>query len=190
MNQEITAADIGRTLLTISRATLAKEFGQGVPPLPQEPWLQQQGACFVTLHQAGQLRGCIGSMLAYRPLLEDLQGNTRAAAFDDPRFPALEVAELDGLTIEVSLLSSLEPMEFESEEDLIRQLRPGLDGLLLDHGVHRGTFLPAVWQSLADAGLFLRKLKAKAGLPEDFWSLEFSVKRYTTQSWSETELQG
>lgn len=141
----------------------------------------------MTLHRQGELRGCIGTLLAHRPLVEDVQTNARAAAFEDPRFPPLRSPELQGLNIEVSLLSSLEPMQFEDEEDLLRQLRPGVDGLLMEHHFHRGTFLPAVWRTLPESRLFLAKLKVKAGLPEDFWSAELKVRRYTTQSWGETD---
>lgn len=128
-------------------------------------------------------------MQANRPLLEDLQSNTRGAAFRDPRFPPVEVAELAGLTIEVSLLSPLERVEFDSEADLLKQLRPGHDGLLLEHGFHRGTFLPAVWRELPEPGMFLRRLKVKAGLAADFWSPEIVVRRYSTRSWSEADLE-
>jgi hypothetical protein len=182
---EITEAEIGRTLLAIARQTLAADLGGELVPLPTAAWLQEEGACFVTLHRGGELRGCIGTLIARRPLVEDVQANSRAAAFDDPRFPPLQARELAGLSIEVSLLSKLELMEFESEEDLIRQLRPGADGLLLESGFYRGTFLPAVWRSLPESRLFLRKLKSKAGLSEDFWSDDLSVRRYTTRSWSD-----
>lgn len=181
-------ADKGRLLLTIARATLAEELNQPAESWSEAVWLGEQGACFVTLHRTGELRGCVGSMLAFRSLLEDVRANARAAGFRDPRFPPLEAWELADLGIEVSLLSALEPMQFESEEDLLAQLRPGVDGLLLECGSHRGTFLPAVWQSLQKPEVFFNKLKGKAGLAEGFWAPEISVKRYTTQSWSETDL--
>lgn len=186
---EVTDGEIGRTLLAIARRTLLEDL-KGEPfSAPTLPWLQEAGACFVTLHSRGDLRGCIGSMQPHRSLLEDIQGNSRAAAFSDPRFPPLGSEELDDLSIEVSLLSGLEPVEFETEEDLIRQLRPGVDGLLLEHGFHRGTFLPAVWRSLPETRLFWRQLKAKAGLAEDFWSPELVLRRYTTRSWSEASTE-
>jgi AmmeMemoRadiSam system protein A len=183
----ITEVEIGQTLLRIARETLAADLGGEPVPLPAAGWLQEEGACFVTLHRGGELRGCIGTMIARRPLATDVQANARAAAFEDPRFPPLEAQELEGLSIEVSLLSDLAPMEFESESDLIRQLRPGVDGLLLEVGFHRGTFLPTVWRALPDSRLFLRKLKTKAGLSEDFWSEDLTVRRYTTRSWSEVD---
>lgn len=184
---DIGRREIGRTLLAIARNTLIEDLrGESLLPYPA-PWLQDEGACFVTLHRRGELRGCIGTLSAHRPLLVDVQSNARAAAFGDPRFPPLEELELDDLLVEVSLLSTLESVDFESEQDLIRQLRPGVDGLLLESGFHRGTFLPAVWRSLPEPRLFLRNLKAKAGLAEDFWSSDLEVQRYTTQSWSEAD---
>ena len=186
-DSKITEAEIGRTLLGIARETLVADLGGEPVPIPTAAWLQEEGACFVTLHWGGELRGCIGTMIARRPLAADVQANSRAAAFEDPRFPPLEARELEGLSFEVSLLSNLESMEFESESDLIRQLRPGVDGLLLEVGFHRGTFLPTVWRALPESRLFLRNLKTKAGLSEDFWSEDLSVRRYTTRSWSEAD---
>jgi AmmeMemoRadiSam system protein A len=184
---EVSQEEKGKVLLALARFTLADALSQPTGPCPDAAWLEEPGACFVTLHRDGDLRGCIGSMIAYRSLSEDLQANARAAAFRDPRFPPLEAWELADLRIEVSLLSSLEPMEFESEEDLLRQLRPGIDGLLLEYGGHRGTFLPAVWRNLSRPEVFLGKLKLKAGLEQGFWAPGIEVKRYVTHSWSEAD---
>lgn len=151
----------------------------------EEPWLHELGACFVTLRRSGELRGCIGTILPRRPLIEDLRSNTLAAATRDPRFPPLAKEELESITIQVSLLSPLEPMEFADEADLLHQLRPGVDGLVLDLGTNRGTFLPAVWKELPTPTAFLDHLKRKAGLAPNFWSPEIQIRRYTTESWSE-----
>jgi len=188
-DRTISADEIGRTLLNIARSTLEEELGGSASSWQEASWLRQPGACFVTLRRGRELRGCIGSIQADRPLVEDLQANARGAAFRDPRFPPVESAELLDLTIEVSLLSPLERLEFDSEADLLKQLRPGHDGVLLEHGYHRGTFLPAVWRELREPQVFLRRLKIKAGLAEDFWSPEIAVRRYTTQSWSEADLE-
>lgn len=150
-----------------------KEF----PAIPPEP-----GACFVTLHSHGELRGCIGSLQAHQPLIEDVAHNAYAAAFSDPRFPPLHVSELAGLEIHLSLLSPASPLTFESEEALLQQLRPGEDGLILEEGRQRGTFLPSVWEQLPAPELFLQHLKQKAGLPPDYWSDTLKVSRYTTES--------
>lgn len=145
------------------------------------PVLQALGASFVTLKSGSDLRGCIGSILAARPLALDVTSNAYAAAFRDPRFRPLALTEFDGLTIHVSLLSPLEPLQFTSQEDLLAQLRPGVDGILIEEGARRGTFLPAVWESLPDPGDFLRHLKLKAGLPPGYWSLSLRAYRYTVE---------
>ena len=145
--------------------------------------LQQPGAAFVTLNRQGQLRGCIGSLEAHRPLAQDVAENAFAAAFRDPRFAPLDASELADLDVHISVLGKPEPMQFASEQELISQLRPQVDGLILQEGGYRGTFLPAVWESLPEPQEFLRQLKRKAGLPADYWSDTLRVSRYGTQSW-------
>jgi AmmeMemoRadiSam system protein A len=144
--------------------------------------LREPGACFVTLNRHGQLRGCIGSLEAYRPLAEDVSENAYAAAFRDPRFNPLQASELEDLTLSISVLSPAQPMSFSSEQDLLQQIRPGIDGLILEHGYHRGTFLPSVWEQLPNPVEFLRHLKQKAGLPADFWADDIRISRYQTES--------
>ncbi|GIW96995.1 MAG: hypothetical protein KatS3mg111_0328 [Pirellulaceae bacterium] len=143
--------------------------------------LQQEAATFVTLYRHGQLRGCIGTVVPVRPLIEDVAINAYHAAFDDPRFPPLRLEEFDAVRISISVLSPLMPMEFASEDDLLRQIRPGTEGLLLEYGSHRGILLPIVWKALPDRDLFWRQLKLKAGLPPDFWSPNLRVYRFTTE---------
>ncbi len=150
--------------------------------LPEK--LRQPGATFVTLNKNGHLRGCIGSLEARRALAEDVAQNAFAAAFRDPRFPPLQASELDDLTLHISVLGEPEPMQFASEQDLVRQLKPGEDGLILEDGHHRGTFLPSVWESLPEPESFVRHLKQKAGLPPDYWSDSLQVSRYSTESWT------
>lgn len=147
--------------------------------------LQNELACFVTLNRNGALRGCIGHLEATQPLVKDVVGNAFSAAFHDPRFPQLTEAEMIGLEIDVSILSTSKPIEFASEQDLLIQLRPGIDGLILKHGIHQGTFLPSVWESLPEAASFLNQLKRKAGLAPDFWSNDILIMRYTTESFSD-----
>lgn len=144
--------------------------------------LRERRACFVTLRLDGQLRGCIGTLEAFRPLVVDLAANAHAAAFHDPRFPPLTAPELDRLSIHISILSPPEPVAFADEQDLLERIRPGVDGLILSAGGHRGTFLPSVWESLPEPRQFLSQLKLKAGLPPDYWSEEIQVWRYTTES--------
>ena len=143
--------------------------------------LQQAGACFVTLTIGHQLRGCVGLLQATRPLVEDVAQNAYAAAFEDNRFPPLSVAEYDQLEYHISILNPTEAIEFESEADLLQQLRPGIDGLILEERGRRATFLPSVWESLPRATDFLRHLKIKAGLPPDYWSNTLRAQRYTVE---------
>ena len=147
--------------------------------------LSSPGASFVTLHHHGQLRGCIGSLEPYQPLAVDVARNAYSAAFRDPRFPPLEQHELDGLTLEISVLGAPEEIRFSSQQDLLKQLRPGTDGLILEARGRRGTFLPSVWESLPQPAEFLRQLKLKAGLPADYWSDDIRVWRYTTESFGD-----
>ena len=151
----------------------------------QAPELDRPGACFVTLSQEGKLRGCIGSLEAWRALREDVRANARAAAFSDPRFPPLAQDELARIRVEVSLLTPPQPLSFAGEEEALRQLRPGVDGVVLEQGSHRSTFLPQVWESLPDPRQFLAQLKIKAGLPPDFRSKDLRLSRYQVQKWKE-----
>ena len=143
--------------------------------------LCQPGATFVTLTLNGHLRGCIGHLEAMQALALDVVENARLAAFNDPRFVPLTENEFKEAVISISILSSAEPMQFTSEQDLLRQIRPGIDGLILQEGTCRGTFLPSVWESLNEPREFLRHLKQKAGLSETYWSDKLQVWRYTTQ---------
>ena len=143
--------------------------------------LQKKKATFVTLHRNKELRGCIGILKPIRPLAEDIAYNAWAAAFSDSRFMPLAENELDDLDIHISILGTPEEIEFESEQDLVKQIRPGVDGLILEEGFNKGTFLPSVWESLTDAQEFLDHLKIKAGLPANYWSDTLKVKRYTVE---------
>ena len=145
--------------------------------LPDE--LMEKRATFVTLTIGGRLRGCIGMLEACRPLAVDVAENACAAAFEDPRFPPLTKAEFKKLEIHISILSPSEEMQFSSEADLLRQIRPGIDGLILQEGFRRGTFLPSVWAELPEKEQFWAHLKLKAGLPADYWSDTLRVSRYT-----------
>jgi len=147
--------------------------------------LRERRATFVTLEKEGRLRGCIGSLQAGRSLVEDVAENAFNAAFQDPRFPRLIGEELARVAVKLSLLTPAEEMHFESEADLMGQLRPGVDGLILKSGARRATFLPAVWESLPEPVEFLRHLKRKAGLDPDSWPSDVVVLRYTAEHISE-----
>jgi len=149
--------------------------------------LQEKLACFVTLKLHGSLRGCIGHLEAIQPLVVDVSENAFAAAFRDPRFSPVRQAEVDKLELHISILTPSHPIEFDSEAGLISSLRPGIDGLIMEQGRHRGTFLPAVWESLPDPHSFLTNLKLKAGLPADYWSDDIRMYRYETYSFADTD---
>ena len=177
----------GPTLLALARASIAHALGFPGAAVEMPPWLQEPGASFVTLTQNGQLRGCIGSLAAHRPLGEDVRANAVAAALRDPRFPALTVAELARTRVEVSVLSPMQPLAFSSEADAIAQLRPHVDGVVLEYGAHRGTFLPQVWEQLSTPKDFMAHLKGKAGLSANFWVDGMRLQRYTVEKWKEDE---
>ncbi|KXS33235.1 MAG: AMMECR1 domain-containing protein [Candidatus Gallionella acididurans] len=177
----------GEILLPIARAAIARVLQ--VPRTADEsaPWLAEHGACFVTLTQSGELRGCIGSLQAHRSLLDDVKGNAVSAALHDPRFTPLSADEFDITTIEVSLLSATQAMVVRDEADALAQLRPQVDGIVFEYGQYRSTFLPQVWENLARPRDFLAMLRRKAGLPDDFWAAEVKLSRYTVTKWSESE---
>jgi AmmeMemoRadiSam system protein A len=179
------AIDQGSTLLRLARNAIAESLGEPTAVGDHAGWLDDPGATFVTLMHRGDLRGCIGTLIAERPLREDVTSNARAAAFRDPRFAPVTQRDFTELNIEVSLLSPLEPILFESESHLLSLLRPGIDGVLLEHGWQRGTFLPQVWEQLPEPKVFLAHLKRKAGLPADFWARDIRVSRYIVTKWRE-----
>ncbi|KUE81326.1 hypothetical protein ATO46_12615 [Aeromonas schubertii] len=142
-------------------------------------------ACFVTLHEEGRLRGCIGCLEPQGPLREALPHFARLAAFGDPRFPPLEPPELGGVSISISLLGPLSPMEVEGRAELLASLMPGIDGLWLMGGGRRATFLPAVWRELPDPAAFLDHLLRKGGWPPGGWPEGLSVWRYRVREFAE-----
>jgi AmmeMemoRadiSam system protein A len=176
---------LGDALLARARNAITSELGGAQVKEPEHPALHQPGSTFVTLTRQGELRGCIGSLRAYRPLDQDVRENARAAAFRDRRFAPLSAGELAATRVEVSLLTPAEPIRFATEEDAVRQLRQGIDGVILESGGHRGTFLPQMWEHLPDPWQFMSKLKRKTGLAGDFWSKDLRLYRYEVQKWSE-----
>jgi hypothetical protein len=178
-----------RTLLDLARSSirhgLSHHRPQPVEPLDFSAALRAPRAVFVTLSREGRLRGCIGHLEACQALVQDVAENAFSAAFRDPRFPPLGADELAGLEIHISVLSPPEPLPVTSEADLLRQIRPGVDGLILEDRGHRGTFLPAVWESLTLPEQFLAHLKQKAGLPPDYWSDTIRVARYTAEAFGD-----
>lgn len=182
--------DKGQTLLRLARAAIGKKFGFESHDLPRTAWLEEPGATFVTLTLNNRLHGCIGSLEANRPLIDDVRDNAVAAAFQDPRFAPLTKEEFADAVIDVALLSKPEAIHFSSEEDALRQLNPGTDGVVFEYGSHRATFLPHAWADLPHARDLLVQLKKQAGLAEDFWSVDVKVSRFTTRKWYEVKQHG
>lgn len=176
--------DARKTLLTLVWQVLDKALAGGelqLPPAPDVEALLQPAACFVSLHQNGELRGCIGSLYATEPLWLNACKNAYASGFKDWRFEPLTQQERSGLELEISILSTLTPMENEGEPALIGALIPGRDGLLLDDAGHRAVFLPAVWNVLPEPKRFVEALKRKGGWPRGYWNRDIAIHRFTTE---------
>ena len=172
----------GRVLVQVAREAIEAP-DLSVPTRWPEPWLTEPGASFVTLKLEGELRGCIGSLEPMRALGEDVHSNARAAAYRDPRFPPVAFEELAALHVEVSVLSRPLPMPAMSETEAVAALRPGIDGIVLEFEGRRATFLPQVWESLADPREFLAHLRMKANLPARFWHPALRLSRYTVEKY-------
>lgn len=172
-------------LLSAAADAIAREMHPVIPLPPRSGQysaaLAERRASFVTLKIDAHLRGCIGTLQAIRPLIEDVEANAFAAAYRDPRFPPVAAEELAALRISIAVLSAPEPLTCDSEQELIIQLCPGIDGLIFEENNRRGTFLPAVWENLPQPRDFVRQLKRKAGLPPDYWSQNLKVYRYHTE---------
>ena len=171
-----------KQLKNLARSSISYGLQYG-KPLPVEladfsQELRRVCATFVTLRIQGRLRGCIGMVEAHRPLVEDVVEHAYAAAFLDPRFQPLREAELDELDISISILSPRSLMSVASEQDLLEQLRPGTDGLVLELGQQGATFLPAVWEQLPNPADFVKQLKRKAGLDPKAWDAGLRFYRY------------
>lgn len=170
-------------LLQIAKTVILSQFNESYT-LDREllfqkyPYLNEKGAAFVTLKYDNQLRGCIGSIVAHRKLLDDIIYNAKAAAFSDPRFRALESSEFEHLHLEVSLLTNPELLEYKNYDDLVEKVEPNIDGLILKYGNNQGTFLPQVWEQLSDEKSFLEHLSYKAGLEPSVYARHPEIYRY------------
>jgi len=186
----VSAEDVGRTLIGIARASITKVLGfPGESPLTMlAPWLRQAGATFVTLTLEGRLRGCVGSLAAERMLGEDVAANALGAAFRDHRFAKLSREEWPRCEVEVSLLSAAKPIRFADEADLLAQIRPGEDGIILEHEGRRATYLPQVWEGLPEMRRFLDELMKKAGIPEGTRLARCRLWRYRVVKWKQKDL--
>ena len=175
----------GATLLAIARGAIEAKLTGRPSELASAPWLEQPGATFVTLTKEGELRGCIGSLEPARALADDVAQNALGAAFRDPRFPPLGADEWPQCRVEVSLLSTPKPIHFAGEADLIAQLEPAEDGVILEADGKRATFLPQVWDDVRDPRAFLVQLVRKAGLPVDTPLSRCRIWRYRVVKWKE-----
>jgi AmmeMemoRadiSam system protein A len=182
---EVSLEQADKVLLSIARGAIEGQLEGKRNEKNEAVWLAQAGATFVTLTKSGELRGCIGSLEATRPLGEDVAQNALGAAFRDPRFPAVTAAEWPQCRVEVSLLSAPKPIRFADEADLLAQIQAGEDGLILEADGRRATFLPQVWESIADKRAFLAELLRKAGLPEATRLTRCRVSRYRVFKWKE-----
>ncbi|MDX8408932.1 MAG: AmmeMemoRadiSam system protein A [Mariprofundales bacterium] len=168
----------GATLPSLARTAIAQRLGLASDEAATDPSWQHHAASFVTLTKHGQLRGCIGSLQAWRPLIDDVCANAEAAAFHDPRFAAVEADELPHIQLEVSVLSAPQPLPTMDHAELLATLRPGIDGVIVSApDGRRATFLPQVWEQLPDGDLFLQQLKLKAGLSptNDDTALQYAI---------------
>ena len=179
----------GTELLRLARGSIEYGFDHR-EPLPLDcsalpVALAEERATFTSLHLAGKLRGCCGTLEASRPLAADVAHSAFQAAFRDPRFDPLDQDEFAVVSLEVSVLSPVEPITFADEADLLGQLTPGTDGLVIIKGWHRATFLPKVWDMLPEPEQFLAQLKVKCGLPPTYWSENLEFRRYHTTTYAE-----
>ncbi len=187
---EVQHEDAGSTLVSIASGSISNGLGLGPKPeVDGAAWLDQAGATFVTLLRAGKLRGCVGSLEAARPIGADVADNALAAAFRDPRFPALTRDEWPLCSVEVSLLSVPKPIQFADEDHLLALIRAGEDGLILEADGRRATFLPQVWESIADTRQFLDELMRKAGVPAGTRLARCRLSRYRVIKWKAETLQ-
>lgn len=175
--------EYGDQLLTAARHALqAAVKGEVYRPRRRDydEHLFDRGAVFVTLHKKGELRGCVGSLYPRQAVVADVAANARSAALEDNRFQPLTAEELPDVKISISLLTGYEKIDYRDEDDLLRRLRPGIDGVVIRDGDRQGLFLPSVWEQLPDRKSFLNNLKLKAGMSPSFWSNDIKVYRFRT----------
>lgn len=172
MNEKLTDEE-KQTLLRLARQALEYAVrGQPLPPLDPvslSPILRAEGASFVTLTEHGDLRGCIGALEPYQPLVDDVREHAVAAALEDYRFRPVQEKELANIEIEVSRLTLPIPLKYSATDDLLARLHPGVDGVILKDGFRRATFLPQVWEKIPDPPEFLTNLCYKMGAAPDTW---------------------
>jgi AmmeMemoRadiSam system protein A len=182
-------------LLRLARQSI--ELAVNHRPLPEirlddvSILLRENGASFVTLSIGGKLRGCIGALEPYQPLVQDVCEHAAAAALEDYRFPQVTLKEVPLLQIEISRLTPPQPLVYTSPDELLLKLRPHIDGVVLRDGMHRSTFLPQVWEKIPDPAMFLSQLCQKMGAPANHWRRSpLSVFTYQVEEFCEQECPG
>lgn len=174
-----------KRLLSCARASITQGLQGGWQREPPSLDKDEPGASFVTLTLQGRLRGCVGSLEVRQSLIVNVWQNAFNAAFRDSRFPPLDQEELGDVQIAISILTPALLLAADNEQDLLNKIRPGVDGLILEEGIHRATFLPSVWNTLPKSQDFLLHLKRKAGLADDYWSSSLKFTTYQTISFTE-----
>lgn len=183
----------GKALLRLARSTIARKLGMPLAgdlvecdSLSEKEDLREKSGTFVTLKRRGELRGCIGSLVACESIVDSIRNNAVNAAFCDSRFPPLTREELPEVVLEISILSEPAPLTYTDAEDLLRKLRPGRDGVIIRKGSLGATFLPQVWEQLPRVEDFLAHLCSKACLPAESWRQgDLEVSTYTVQHFEE-----
>jgi len=180
-----------KIFLTLAHASIAEAVGLSYTLdlealLQEEPWLEEEGASFVTLTTStDSLRGCIGSIIAHQKLYEDIIRNAKSAALYDPRFPSLMLEEFENIKVEVSILTEPKPLEYDSIENLKEKIHVGVDGVVLKHGANQATFLPQVWEQLPDFELFFSHLCQKSGMEASCLERMPEVRTYQVKEYKE-----
>ena len=168
-------------MLNLVEEIISSKFNNQKVMTNHLPVFEELGACFVTLKKQGHLRGCIGSIIAHQPLINDLINHANNSAFKDPRFNPVEESEIKDLEIDISLLSDPKPIDFKNEQDLLDKIVPYKDGIIIKDRNYQAVYLPSVWEELSEKELFLNSLKMKAGLSPDYFSDTFQAYRFEAQ---------
>ncbi len=180
-------------LLDVARTSIRQGLHAPDPPdfeqIPPDHFLDTPRATFVTLEIESELVGCLGKTNPVYPIGYDVAYNAYGAAFRDPRFSRIEADDLSDLDIHISLLSPLDPLDVSTRAELIASIEPGVHGLLIEQGDHRGTFLPSVWETCPNPDTFLRHLNRKADLPPDYWSSDLDIYRYTVEAFDRHSIE-
>ena len=181
-----------RYLLQLARSVILNHLGEKTPrslPERSSPVFMERRGCFVTLNANGQLRGCIGIIEPIKSLLAGVKENAIHAGFNDPRFSPVTLQEIEHITIEISILTKPVPLSYQNPDDLKKQLKPGVHGVILSQGYYRATFLPQVWEQLPRTEDFLEHLCRKAGMGKTCWKdMETTVKVYEVSVFAEKDM--